>query len=701
MPTARRRRRPWRFASLVCDSVDVGDIVAVALSSSEARARDVGMELVAKWLGPTERNEDQRRVNAVKLAQQTTLAPEPRDWPLRLWLLLDAADAAERHKAQATFARVLLAISIAVGPEKKLAWNAEEARLDECAPSDLADFFVRAEARGGIARAATPREDRLVRFGVPARGVGFLRQGARARPRRLAGGRHAAAHPFRRRLSAPRSVPRRCRPQHPPKTADACCSRSSRPEPSRRSWTAQTSQRSSGRRRRRPSRSWASRLRPSRPEPPKPARLLDASVSLLREGDCSERAVEVLAAMCGNSQVKEEIVHGSGRVAGAAIDLVCHLPDMRGDNPVAYGVATLLAAVTVTNNELRQRHFREKEMDITPEQYDEFQRLTKQKAQDDADLDTEELCRKRCRKLVLCDGVALVATMASTSPSASTAERLAEVLVNLAKDTDLRGTLVQQGGFKAAVALAADDAQSATCRLNAAHAAAKILVTTNPNALTDAQRLAPIRPLLWLCRQYKAFDLMHFEACLALTNLTSLGDTAKARVASEKGIHALEYLQFSENDDIQRAATEALCNMVPNPDFIEHLKKPDKIRLWLALSLEYEKDDRLASAAIGCLAMASSHLADEIAAAPKCFDTLAELVQLHDRPPLVHRAAFCVANLARHTHVRAKLIKTDLPNQIRTAAAALANVDNYALLGFPHRRHRRAQAHAPRRRSSR
>ena len=167
-----------------------------------------------------------------------------------------------------------------------------------------------------------------------------------------------------------------------------------------------------------------------------------------------------------------------------------------------------------------------------------------------------------------------LARLASTNPSPNTAEKLAETFCALATDESLRGTLVQQGGFKACVALAdANSGASDKARVFAAHASGKILVTTDPNRLTDAQRLVGIRPLLWACRQLKASDLCHFECLLGLTNLLSLGRTARRRVATEKGVGALEYLQFSEHEEVQRAATEALCNMVPDRAMLDHLLK--------------------------------------------------------------------------------------------------------------------------------
>ena len=103
-------------------------------------------------------------------------------------------------------------------------------------------------------------------------------------------------------------------------------------------------------------------------------RLLDAATALLKDaaggstGDdpsAAERAVEVLAALSGHSSAKEELAHGSGRT-GAALEALCGLGKaVRGSDPVAYGLALLFANLTVTNDELRRRHFREREMEIT------------------------------------------------------------------------------------------------------------------------------------------------------------------------------------------------------------------------------------------------------------------------------------------------------------------------------------------------
>lgn len=106
-------------------------------------------------------------------------------------------------------------------------------------------------------------------------------------------------------------------------------------------------------------------------------------------------------------------------------------------------------------------------------------------------------------------------------------------------------------------------------RLEAAHAVSKMLVTTNPNLLSEHQRLGSIKPLIALCKESSTSNLQQFEALLALTNVLSCGPTEHEKFAAEKGVQTVHYLIFSEHWMVRRAATEALCNMASN----EHLLK--------------------------------------------------------------------------------------------------------------------------------
>ncbi|CAM9334498.1 unnamed protein product, partial [Ectocarpus fasciculatus] len=55
---------------------------------------------------------------------------------------------------------------------------------------------------------------------------------------------------------------------------------------------------------------------------------------------------------------------------------------------------------------------------------------------------------------------------------------------------------------------------------------------------------------------------------------------------------------------VRRAATEALCNLLPHPKMIDHLKLVDTLKLWAAFAQLGGEDPPTAAAALGCLAMA-------------------------------------------------------------------------------------------------
>lgn len=140
---------------------------------------------------------------------------------------------------------------------------------------------------------------------------------------------------------------------------------------------------------------------------------------------------------------------------------------------------------------------------------------------------------------------------------------------------EARGSMLQQGGFNTCMELATE-AHPEKTRTRAIHAIAKVgsrdagvrrafashdtwrpsnhtrveemsarqsvflkgsldlsvlqcLVTTNPHVLSERQRMNPIPPMLWLCRQSSASNLQQFECLLGLTNLASAGDEVRPK----------------------------------------------------------------------------------------------------------------------------------------------------------------------------
>lgn len=267
--------------------------------------------------------------------------------------------------------------------------------------------------------------------------------------------------------------------------------------------------------------------------------------------------------------------------------------DLDTRSTVAYGVAHILAAVTVTNKELHAKALAEKDMSV--EQYEQLAELQRVKTKDEdgneiiekkeeSDSDTDALCRLRIKRLVALDAIpALVRLMSQDSKQ--TKEYAARTLRQLCVEESVRGQMGQQGGLKACTVVATDEECEKPIRREAAHAMAKALVTTNPTILSEHLRLGCIKPLVFLCRDVDSSNLQQFEALMALTNLSSCGPVEQERFVAEKGVTAVHYLMFSDHMMVRRAATEVLCNLAAHEKLLKLLRVPDKVRLWLGKCL--------------------------------------------------------------------------------------------------------------------
>jgi hypothetical protein len=235
-----------------------------------------------------------------------------------------------------------------------------------------------------------------------------------------------------------------------------------------------------------------------------------------------------------------------------------------------------------------------------------------------------------------------------------TLEQLVLAMNRMAAEPSVRGIMIQQGVLSACIKIEKNEGPTETdtmCKVIrlARHCIAKLLITTNPNLLTAAQRLGSVRPLIQLVRDIKASDLQYFEALLALTNIASSGEDAKNRIVSEKGIAPLHFAMFSDHEMVQRAATEAMCNLVPHKAMMDHLAQAENLKLWLAFASDYEQRYECARAAAGCLAMATQDeaIAVELITLEK-FDTHMMSMLESGRLEVMHRTLYIVLNLVAH-----------------------------------------------------
>jgi hypothetical protein len=235
--------------------------------------------------------------------------------------------------------------------------------------------------------------------------------------------------------------------------------------------------------------------------------------------------------------------------------------------------------------------------------------------------------------------------------SEHTLEQIIMGLNGMAGEPSVRGSMIQQGVLTACIKVAKDESPTETDTMRkvirtARHCIAKMLVTTNPSLLTSAQRLGSIKPLVHLIRDNKGKDLEHFEALLAITNVAASGEDAKNRIVAEKGIGSLHFAMFSEHELVRKAATEAMCNLVPHKAMMDHLAETEHLRLWLAFATEYEENYECARAAAGCLAMATQDetIALALVELPKFREETMALLE-SGRLEVMHRGLVIVLNL--------------------------------------------------------
>lgn len=395
------------------------------------------------------------------------------------------------------------------------------------------------------------------------------------------------------------------------------------------------------------------------------------------ESTSMDRGIEVMAYLASKTFVKEKIVNGyrpkgspSERKTALArlVDIACE-PNS-GDTQMAFGIAGIFNLLAVSIETLRKEAFIGKE--ITKEQYDQLQSLGKTEEEKDADAakddnegDTPKAVTDRIQKLANANVPRAFVKLLEGATSSATQDKLLEAMGRMATEPSVRGLMIQQGCLTTCLQLDRGEKpneEEKKLLRRARSCVAKLLVTTNPGILTVSQRLGSVGPLLKLVKDNDALDLMHFEALLSLTNLAGFDDETKNRVVAQKGVPILSYAMFSDHERVRQAATEAMCNMVGNQEFMDHLAKPDNLRVWVAFSLDYEVNFGCARAALGGLAMAVYDINfSKALVASSNFDEFAKALMECGQLELMHRAFALFAGLIEHGgECRDALVNTGL-----------------------------------------
>ena len=349
---------------------------------------------------------------------------------------------------------------------------------------------------------------------------------------------------------------------------------------------------------------------------------------LLEEPDSAERGIEILSYLTNKTAFKNVIASSST----ALTSILSAAPSS------SFGVASILSALTVSIEQQRKDAFRDKE--ITEEQYKELQKMAMEKSTSEQDeLDPIEAVSTRIMAVVDAGGLLTLKDIIVKAEYTSSSKTVAmEACMQIATERGVRGAMIQAGVLKAAIELLKEDCEEKL----AAHARfciAKMLVTTNPIMLSDAQVspratstrntrsgklfvprasfthtvymppsqcMGSIPPLLHLVQEHTSTNLQQFEGLLSLTNLGGANAATKSHIIASKGVKIISYQVYSEHELVRRAAVECVANLLPHEKTCEYFTVANNFKIWSAYARDYEAQFETSRAAAGGLAMAVS-----------------------------------------------------------------------------------------------
>ncbi|PHH55326.1 Ring assembly protein 3 [Ceratocystis fimbriata CBS 114723] len=357
------------------------------------------------------------------------------------------------------------------------------------------------------------------------------------------------------------------------------------------------------------------------------------------------QAVEGLAYASLRPQVKETLSRDSKFLQ----NIIKELENAPPRSPLTYGALSILANLT------RYR----------PILSDEEQKMNQLKAYANAagklaapnPLDDDSHVEERCKR-VFEAGVVPVLVTHSKNGSPASLLLVANIMNSLASDKTSRGKLAQQGAIRLLLGIWATLPKTQEVgRYVAAHALARILISTNPSMVfggnSNISQHMAIPPLVTLMTPDESSGrknlLPTFEGLMALTNLASMNnmDTHKALIQSSWD--KIEDLMLANNPLICKATVELVCNLVQSPEGIALYADGSpqaKNRLHIMLALADAEDEGIRSAAGGALASLSNFdgVIDGILSREKGLRTIIGMCD-EENEDLRHRAAVILYNM--------------------------------------------------------
>ena len=362
-----------------------------------------------------------------------------------------------------------------------------------------------------------------------------------------------------------------------------------------------------------------------------------------KSDDLKKWAAEGLAFLTLDADVKEILVN-DGDALNVLLDLA-----KNGDSTIMYGICNTFVNLTNAYDK--------------PEKNPELEAIAdyaKQPIAKEHEKDSEEYVNARLKKLMK-KGLVNALVNFTDVKSYNTREMLARVFNAVSAEVEHRGVIVAQGGVKCMLPLT--DKNTEKGRALASQALAKIGITSDPRLAFSGQRcMEVVRPFVKMLN-FKQDALIRFEGLMALTNLASMNDEVRRRIMKEKGFLAIEALMFDEDDDIKRAATECMCNLVLNEEAFNRFKVSDDCERLKLITLYCGEDPpELSRAASGALAILTSdpEICAEVIKVSSSIEVFKYLVS-SDNLELRHRGLYILANMIESSQeIAAKLIEDEL-----------------------------------------
>ncbi|KAI8642802.1 armadillo-type protein [Parasitella parasitica] len=376
--------------------------------------------------------------------------------------------------------------------------------------------------------------------------------------------------------------------------------------------------------------------------------LKDIIKSKSSDGTLVLNAVEGLAYACLQPDVKESL--GSDKEflkCLSTLTISTADKDTARSNPLLFGIGTVLANLTMYRPVMDEHQKQIKKLrDLAnAKQRQAAGGPAKQEEKEDARED-DEAVDKRIKNAIE-QGAAVALMVLSKNSSVNIRTVAAQTYLNLVTPQATRGLLIQQGIVKGLLLLSRDTDHG----ILASQALAKLAITMDPRiAFVGDTMLDLVRPFLTLCKDNS--QLRQFEGLMALTNLASVDDRVRQSIEHAEGMAVFENLQLSNNDMVQRAATEMVCNMTFCDPVFERYSDPSKsqnrIRLLMILS---DHDDpatrRAASGALAILANSPS-TCEMILKVDKCYERMMRWLSLEETADVQHRGIEVIRCLIQH-----------------------------------------------------